>query len=154
MVLFSTSAETTNLSFSTSLILAEGVSQKVYDKLSFNIDYPFPSNFTNEHAHVTTIVLPEGEYYLLPRSGNPFFVVTAAPVYKFRVVNARITYIGNFHLSGGNLLAWSEMKYQRDVDYFVQKNPAMANTRIDRQEVELTSNIGQFEGKGIIFGTP
>jgi hypothetical protein len=153
LVLFSTSADKTNLSFSTGLTLVEGASRKKYDKVIINLDYPFSSDFPNEHGHVRTLALPEGEYYFLPRSGNPYFVMTKAPVYKFKVTNSRITYIGNFHLSG-NLLSWSGSQYRRDVDYFVQKNPAMANVSAEPQRIEVVSDVPQFEVKGIIWDVP
>ncbi len=90
----------------------EGASRKRYDKVMINIDYPIASNFPNEHGHVRTLALPEGDYYLLPDSGNPFVVMTKGAVYKFKVVNCHITYIGNFHLTGNQLLwSMSESKY-------------------------------------------
>jgi hypothetical protein len=153
LVLFSTGAAKTNLSFSTCLTLVEGTSQKKYDKVIINIDYPVSSYFPNEHGHVRTLALSEGEYYLLPRSGNPDFVMTKSPVYKFRVANNRITYIGNFQLYG-NLLSWSESKYRRDVDYFVQKNPAMASIPVEPQKIEIVSDVSQFKIKGIIWDVP
>lgn len=153
LVLFSTGADKTNLSFSTSLTLVEGASRKRYDKVIINIDYPFSSNFPNEHGHVRTLALPEGDYYLMPSSGNPYFVITKAPVYRFKIINGRITYIGNFHLSG-SVLSWSESKYKRDADYFLIKNPNLSGSRIDLQRVEVASDVSQFKTRGIIWDLP
>jgi hypothetical protein len=153
LALFSTGAAQTNLSFSTSLALVEGASRKKYDKVIINLDYPFSSNFPNEHGHVRILALPEGDYYLMPSSGNPYFVTTHAPVYRFKVVTGRITYIGNFHLAG-NLLSWSGSKFQRDVDYFLKKNPNLSDSRIDVQKVEVASDVSKFPTKGIIWDAP
>jgi hypothetical protein len=153
LVLFSTDADKTNVSQSTSLSLVDGGSRKKYDKVIINIDYPFSSNFKNEHGHVRTLALPEGDYYLVPSSTNPYLVMTKAPVYKFRIINGRITYIGNFHLSG-NMLSWAESKYKRDVDYFLQKNPSLSGSRIDLQKIEVASDVSHFKTKGIILGLP
>ncbi len=156
LVLFSTGADKTNLSQSTTLKLVEGASRKRYDKVMINIDYPFASNFPNEHGHVRTLALPEGDYYLLTDSGNPFVVMTKGPVYKFKVINGRITYIGNFRLTGNQLL-WSssESKYKRDVDYFRQKNPNLSGIRIDTQSVEKApEDVSKFRTNGIIWDLP
>ena len=103
VLLFSTGASKTNLSFSTGLSLVNGKTHKKYDGVVINIDYPFPSNFKTEHGHVVTLVLPAGEYYLIPRSGNPAFVMKNAPVYGFNVINGKVCYIGNFFLNGNAL---------------------------------------------------
>lgn len=153
LVLFSTGADKTNLSFSTTLILVEGTSRKKYNSVNINIDYPFSSNFHNEHGHVRTLALPEGEYFLMPNSANPYVVTTKAPVYRFKIAKSRITYIGHFHLSG-NSLSWAESKYKRDVDYFLQKNPNLSGTRINPQRVEVASDVSEFKTKGIIWDLP
>jgi hypothetical protein len=153
LALFSTGADTTNRALSTSLNLVQGSSRRKYDKVMINIDYPFASNFPTEHGHVRTLALPEGEYYLVPDVSNPFAVTTKGRIYGFKVINGRITYIGNFHLSG-NLLSWSESKYKRDVDYFLQKNPGMTNIPIERQEVKNAGDISQFRFGGIIWDLP
>jgi hypothetical protein len=153
LVLFSTSADKTNLSFSTVLTLVEGASLNKYDKVYINIDYPFSSNFPDEHAHVRTLALPQGEYFLLPSSGNPYLVMARAPVYKFKVSNDRIAYIGNFHLAN-NALRWEESKLKRDVDYFVRKNPGMANVPVEPQKAEIASDASRFRVNGIILRGP
>jgi len=153
LVLFSTGAATTNLSSSTGLTLVEGVSLKKYDKVAISIDYPFSSHLPNEHGHVRTLALTGGDYFLLPRSGNPYFVLTKAPVYKFRVTNGQITHIGNFYLSG-NSLSWSGSTYNRDVDYFLQRNPKLSGNRIDSQRAEVVSDVSQFKIQGIIWDVP
>ncbi len=154
LVLFSTGADTTNFAKSTSLALVQGTSLKKYDKVIINIDYPFSSNFPNEHGHVRTLSLPEGDYYLMPSSVNPYFVTTRAPVFKFRATKDHITYIGNFHLSATPSLSWSDSKYKRDVDYFLQKNPNLTSIRIDIKNPEPASNVSQFKTKGIIWDLP
>ncbi len=154
LVLFSTGADKTNLANSTTLALVQGTSRKRYDKVVINIDYPFSSNFPNEHGHVRTLALPEGEYYLMPTSANPYVVMKHAPVYRFKTTNGRITYIGNFHLSADRLLLWSDSKYKRDVDYFFQKNPNLSGSRIDLQKAEIASDVSQFGIKGIIWDLP
>jgi hypothetical protein len=155
LVLFSTGADKTNMSFGTSLTLVEGASLKRYDKVVINIDSPFSSsNFPNEHGHVRTLALPEGEYYLMPSAVNPYEVMTKAPVYRFKIMNGHITYIGNFHLSATRSLSWADSKYKRDVDYFLQKNPNLSGSHIDVQRVEVASDVSQFKTKGIIWGAP
>jgi hypothetical protein len=156
LVLFSTGAYQTNLSQSTTLKLVEGASRKRYDKVMINIDYPFASNFPNEHGHVRALALPAGDYYLLPDSGNPYVVMKKGAVYKFKVINGHITYIGNFYLSG-NLLSWSfsESKYKRDVNYFLLKNPNLSGGRIESQRVEIApEDVSEFRTKGIIWDLP
>ena len=160
LVLFSTGASKTSAAFSTNLLLFEGSSRKRYNKVVINIDYPFHSHFANEHGHVRTLLLPAGDYYLLPEIANPYVWRTDPynptrhdPVYKFTVQSNRVAYIGNFW-SSGHHLSWSDLKLSRDKSYFLQKNPGMVSIPIEPQKPEVVSDVLSFGGKGIIWSLP
>jgi hypothetical protein len=154
IALFSTSADQTSLSFSTYLTLVEGSSFRKYDKVIINIDYPlFSSHFGNLHGHARSLVLPAGDYYFRPSSGNPYFIVTEAPIYKFKVSEGHISYLGNVHLSG-NHLQFSTNFYDRDVAFFQRKNPDLSTVSITRSPLENGPKFSEFRISGIIWDAP
>jgi hypothetical protein len=152
LVLFSTGADKSRLTYRSSLRLVEGASRKMHDKVIVNIDYPFESAFPDEHGHVRTLVLPTGEYFLVPET--PFAAaVPVRPVFRFTVRSGAATYIGNFSLSD-NRLSWSASKFLRDRDYFIQKNAAMKEGSIEPQTAEIVSDTSTFVVRGILWGVP
>ena len=158
LVLFSTGADRTTMWLDTGLMLVEGSTRRKYERALISVNYPISSDFPHEHGHVRTLALPEGDYYLLPESGGEscflpnVYVENKAPVYKFKSSSGRISYIGNFYLSEDNVLTWSESKYKRDADYFLQRNPSLSGIPIDIQKVEVASEVSQFRVKSCIWG--
>jgi hypothetical protein len=162
LVLFSTSADETNLSLNTSLRLVQGSTLRKYDKVVINLNYPF----SGSQFHVRSLLLPEGYYYLQPLSLNPQFVVTNAPIYRFTVRAGRATHIGNFHLSLPHVsrvresrktqgrLSWSGETYARDVEYFKARNPEFRNRGFDRQAVSIGPPYSSFKTQGAIEEIP
>jgi hypothetical protein len=158
IVLFSTGADKTNLAFSTGLRLVQAESRKVYDKVIVNIDYPFTSDFPDRHGHVRSLTLPAGRYFLIPKSGNPAFCLTSYPTYEFSVEPGGITYIGSFQISA-NRLKWDATSQNRDIDYFLRKNPALVTHTIEKQSVNIgTVQIDNCDSntfmRGIIWDSP
>ncbi|HET9863442.1 MAG TPA: hypothetical protein VFP37_08365 [Steroidobacteraceae bacterium] len=153
LVIFSTGASRTNIGASTSLRLVDGSSRKWYDKVVMNIDYPFESHFAGEHGHVRTLQLPPGEYFLMPQTANPFFVTTAAPVYRFSVEAGRATYIGNFRLHEDRLTCTDD-KAARDLEFFRAKNPAMSSVAVTPSIAQLAMTLDKFQTNGTIWGLP
>lgn len=158
IVLFSTGADKTNRSFSTGLNLVQAETRKRYDRVIINIDYPFTSNFASEHGHVRTLTLPEGDYFLVPNSGNPAFCLTKYPTFRFTVKRGVITYIGSFQLSSNHLVQ-SNLNQQRDVQYFRKKNPGLASQDIFFQNLIVSAEkfdicAGSSFVKGIIWELP
>ncbi|MDX5994847.1 hypothetical protein [Ectopseudomonas alcaliphila] len=154
LVLFSTGAERPSSLHSTYLTLVEGNSRKSYDKVIIILNNPFTaSHFKDSHGQVRTLALPPGEYFLVPSSVNPYFIMITAPVYRFMVTEKEVTYIGNFHL-GDNQLIWSPTKLQRDTEFFIEKNSAMSGADIKIQKAEIVSNVADFKIKGTIWGIP
>lgn len=162
LVLFSTSADKTNLASSTSLRLVEGSTLKSYDKVIINLDYPF----FGSPFHVRSLVLPEGWYYLQPTSVNPHLAVTETPIYRFRVRAGSATHIGSFHLSLSQVsrpirsrkihgsLIWSSETYARDVEYFRSKNPESNGISFQRQTIEFGPSWSTFRTQGTIGDIP
>src|SRR5512138_1618008 len=144
VALFSTGAAKTKLSFSTRLALIQGSSRKQYSQVNINLDYPAASDFSGEHGHVRNLVLPAGEYYLMPVAVNPFSEITKGSVYRFQVAEGRTTYLGNFFLAN-DVISWSDQMAQRDSDLFRRKNPAFAATKIEPQKVELAGDLADFQ---------
>ena len=152
LVLFSTGSDKTSLVNSLFLELIDANSMKTFDKVIISIDYPFKSNFEGVHAHVRSINLPEGEYYLAPKAANIYFRVTEAPVYKFRVRNNQATYIGTFQLSG-QFISWNKENTKRDLKYFHEKNPGFTAS-FDLQPIELGPKFKELQRTGIIWSAP
>jgi hypothetical protein len=136
VVIFSTGANRTNLSFSTGLSLVQAETRKKYDKVVINIDYPFASHFPTQHGHVRSLTLPEGDYFLIARSGNPYFCLTKYPTYQFTVKKGTISYLGSFQLSSDQIRLTTSNQ-QRDLQYFLQRNPAIQRNDISDQSVIL-----------------
>lgn len=162
LVLFSTSADKTNLASTTCLRLVEGSTLRSYDKVIINLDYPF----FGAPFHVRSLVLPEGWYYLQPTSVNPHLAVTETPIYRFRVRAGSATHIGNFHLSLSQVsrpirsrkihgsLVWSSETYARDVEYFRSKNPESNDISFQRQTIEFGPSCSTFRTQGTIEELP
>lgn len=154
LVVFSTSAAKTNLSLSTSLTLVEGRTFKQYDKVLINMDYPlFGSNFEDRHGHVRSLILPEGDYYLLPTPGNPAFFTTKAPIYKFTVARNEAAYLGNIDLAASHLTYSTDFQ-SRDVAFFKEKNPAFATTTFRLTPLEKGPALSDFKIQGTIWEAP
>lgn len=160
IVLFSTGADKTNGTQSTGLSLVQAQTRKMYDKIVINIDSPFfTSNFPNEHAHVRSLILPEGDYFLILKSGNPAFCLIIYPTYFFSVKEGNITYIGSFQLSS-NQLTLTQSNRARDIEYFQQKNQKLMTKDIASQIPIVSSekydycSPGHSFVKGIIWDLP
>jgi len=158
LALFSTGAKETNLAFSTGLTLIEGVSLKKYDKVIMNFDYPFASHFPNEHGHLRSLILPEGDYYLAPTPGNPAFVMVEFPVFKFHVKKGEISYLGDLFLSGSRIQLTNDFE-NRDLNLFLSKNPSLQRGDIASGKMEIHTQFvsnkpNSFYIKGIIWDLP
>jgi hypothetical protein len=158
VVVFSTGADQTNLSFSTALMLVDGESYKRYDKVIVNTDYPFSSHFAGEHGHVRSLSLKPGSYYLIPVSVNPFFVTTKAPIYKFAVAGGAVTYVGNVSLKN-RVLTISESYQERDVKYFLDRNPKIGPEQVKKMMMKVDGYLTPgspppFTIKGVIWEAP
>jgi hypothetical protein len=136
VVLFSTGADATNLSFSTGLRLVQAETMKRYDKVAITIDYPFASDFPDSHGHVRSLTLPQGNYFLVPRSGNGFFCLVKYPMYRFTVRAGAISYIGSFQLSSRKLSIIRTYQ-QRDIQVFYRRNPALKSQAVVFQQVVI-----------------
>ncbi|MES2947632.1 MAG: hypothetical protein V4858_03730 [Pseudomonadota bacterium] len=141
VVLFSTGADKTRRAYYTGLTLLKAGSQKMYDKAFITIDYPLPSHFPTEHAHVRTLRLPAGDYYLVPNGGNPHECLGSKqfPTYRFTVTNGSVSYIGSFQIAA-NQLKPTGSNMRRDVQYFKDKNPKLSTQKIDQQNVIVGSS--------------
>lgn len=158
VVIFSTGAEQTNFSFSTALWLVDGESLKRYDKVIINLDYPFSSHFPGTHVHVRSLTLKPGLYYLVPVPGNPFFRTTRAPIYAFKALPGRVTYIGSVSLKNRSLLV-TAAEQERDMSYFLARNPKLRGESIKTELMTVDRYIHPdtptpLEVKGIIWEAP
>ncbi len=157
IALFSTCARETRTVVSTTLWLVNGESRKKYDQVLINLDYPFQSDFNGEHCNLRTLSLPAGTYYFVPHSGNAYFKVTKAPIYRFSVKNGEIAYLGGLYLisEGRNFrLLFSTNHSEKDFDLFLSKNPGISRDNIVSRYMELDSQPENFVIRGLIFGLP
>ncbi|WP_159067930.1 hypothetical protein [Trinickia symbiotica] len=157
IALFSTCARETRSVVSTTLWLVNGESRKKYDQVLINLDYPFPSDFNGEHCNLRTLSLPAGTYYFVPHSGNAYFNVTKAPIYRFSVKNGQIAYLGELYLisEGRNFrLLFSTNHSEKDLDLFLSKNPGISRGNVVSRYMELDSQPENFAIRGLIFGLP
>jgi hypothetical protein len=129
VVVFSTSADSTSSVASIGLYLVQAATRKRYDRVVINIDYPFKSHFPSEHAHVRSLTLPAGDYYFIPYGDNAIFCLVKYPTYGFSVEAGSIAYLGAFRLSS-NALTVSSYRRERDVAYFVDRNPSLRSEEI------------------------
>lgn len=158
VVLFSTGADATNLSFSTGLTLVQAETMKRYDKVAISLDYPFASDFPDSHGHVRSLTLPQGDYFLMPRSGNGRFCLVKYPMYRFAVPAGAISYIGSFQLAAGKL-SIIRTNQQRDIQTFHRKNPALKSQGVTFQQVvvgreSFNSCEENHSIKGVIWEAP
>lgn len=153
LVLFSTGSSKTSIANSTNFFLVDGSSKKWYTKAEIRIDYPNASDIPNEHTNIRTLLLPEGDYFLVPKALNPTYYYKDAPVYKFTVKKNQATYIGNFWLYDSGL-KWTVKNFDRDKEFFLKNNPGMINCTIEPQVIEVASNVAMFEIKGQITTLP
>lgn len=153
VVLFSTEAQKTSASMSTSLSLVNGISRHKYGNVIVIIDAPFHSDFPGRHGNVRTLTLPAGEYYFVPSCVNPFMYMAKAPVYKFEVKAGTLEYIGNFSIVG-NQLHWSNATFPRDLAFFKAKNPKLAEMWIDIGNVYYAGNVANFKMNGMTSDLP
>ena len=158
IVVFSTGADQTNVSFSTNLMLVDGASYKRYEKVLVNIDYPFPSQFPGEHGHVRSLSLKPGSYYLVPAPGNPFFVSTKAPIYTFSVTSGVVTYVGSLSLKS-HVLTIDQSHQERDIRYFLDRNPKIRPDQVTTAVMRIYGYVSPgspppFEIKGTIWDAP
>lgn len=154
IALFSTSANQTSVSSSSRLVLVEGSTLKEYDKVIISIDYPFfTSHFADVHGFLISLVLPPGDYYLKPAPGNPYLIVTQAPVYKFTVLPDKISYVGNIHLAHPHLRHSMDFS-ARDISVFQKNNPSISSIAIERHPLEVGPKFSDFHTKGIIWEAP
>ena len=160
IAVFSTSADELSLSFSTRLMLVDGATHMKYDKVVIFLDpklgltYTFPET----NGAVRSLTLPAGDYYLVPAPGNPMFYTTAAPIFRFTVAPGVVDYVGGLHLGHARLTIDNSHR-QRDMAYFLGKNPALANAPVveslivvDRYETRESAD--KFEIKGTIWDAP
>jgi hypothetical protein len=162
LVVFSTSADETNLSLSTSLRLVEASTLRKYGMVVINLNYPF----FGSRFHVRSLLLPEGYYYFQPLSIDPRFYVTDAPIYHFKVTAGTAAHIGNFHLSLSynsrpnssrktqGRLTWSGETYARDVEYFKKRNPEFKDRYFQQQAVGVGPPYSSFKIRGTIEESP
>lgn len=158
LVLFSTGASDTSVAEATSLRLVEGVSLRQYDRVAIIIDAPYTSDFADEHGHVRTLSLPAGKYYLVPHAVNPFSAITRAPVFVFEARSGEIAYLGNVFLDGNRFIV-SGRYQQRDIDFFLTKNPLLKSTDLVIQPLRFATRddmptSDDFVIKGTIWGVP
>lgn len=158
LVIFSTGAAQTSIPFSTRLMLVEGASMKRYDKVAISIDYPFASNFPDMHGHVRTLTLGPGKYYLLPVAGNPAMRTLKTPIYSFEVKPDTIEYIGDIYLDGNTLSLRPDFR-ERDISYFLDRNPALKSHVIETDPIRLDrylegGDANPFKVEGVIWEAP
>jgi hypothetical protein len=102
-----------------------------------------PSDFDGQHGNVRSMMLEGGTYYIVPQA-LVNYCIGARPQYKFTVVPGELTYIGSFRLVGNGLVYSPEAKRDRDIEFFRQRNPALAGTEIKSQAVEISrDSVGQ-----------
>jgi hypothetical protein len=158
LVVFSTGAAQTSTSFATRVTLVEAASMKRYDKVAMSIDYPFASDFPDMHANVRTLTLPPGKYYLVPHAGNPAMLTTRAPIYSFEVKANMIEYLGNIYLDGHFLALRNDFK-ERDIGFFVARNPALRDIPIEVDSLRIDRYLNDVNGatfnvQGVIWEAP
>lgn len=156
IALFSTSANSTSLSFAVALTLVNGESLKKYDKVIIQINSKFQkSSFPNVHSTVRTLELPAGTYCLMGSEINPYFATSQSPIYKFEVISGQVQYIGNIYFTGTSL-NWSLDYKDRDIDFFRSKNPGLGRKQIGTQDIRTDLQYQDFRKgiKGIIWGVP
>jgi hypothetical protein len=160
IAVFSTGADELSLSFSTRLMLVDGATHMKYDKVVIFMDpklgltYTFPET----NSAVRSLTLPAGDYYLVPVPGNPMFYTTAAPIFKFTVAPGVVDYVGGVHVGHARLTVDNSHR-QRDMDYFLGKNPALANAPVEESLIvvdryETRDSADKFEIRGTIWDAP
>ncbi len=151
LVVFSTSASQTSVATSVGLILVQGSSMKAYDKVAININSPvLGSDFKDLHGKVRSLLLPSGDYYLVPKVANPFFLTKQAPVFKFSVTAGQASYIGNIHFSNGELHA-SNAFQARDIGHFRMHNPAFHKMSFVDAPLAQSGLFSEFKVQGTIW---
>lgn len=160
IVVFSTGADDLSLSFSTRLMLVDGATHMKYDKVVIFMDaklgltYTFPET----NSTVRSLTLPAGDYNLMPVPGNPMFRTVAAPVFKFTVAPGVVEYVGGVHLGHARLTVDNGHR-QRDMDYFLAQNPALATAPVVASPMVVDRYLAPgsdatFEIKGTLWDSP
>jgi hypothetical protein len=137
LVFFSTEAAQRNAIFHTALSVIEAETRRERG-LGYFIDAPQQrSNFTTHHGHVRTLMLDAGTYFLAPRAGNNLYECLRERVqYRFTVRPGEVTYLGTFRLESGALFHSASANRDRDMAYFLERNPAFSADSVTFQTVE------------------
>lgn len=138
IVVFSTGSTRPNIANATSLTVMDSTTRKERGTGVVLEGGLRPSDFEGQHGNVRSLMLDEGTYYFGITAVNPYYCIGARPLYRFRVKRGELIYLGSFLVDGSSLLHLSTEHRERDLRFFVQRNPALANVEIRPQPVELS----------------
>lgn len=159
IVIFSTSSAETSLSFPWKMTLVDGASRKRFDKVIIFIDAKTAApTFSARNTIVRSLTLNAGTYYLVPLPGNPAMRVVNTPIYTFSVEGGQIQYIGNVMLGNHGLSVATDGR-DRDIDFFMAKNPSLKATSVVTRSMTVDSYIAPgsrnpFAIDGVIWEAP